>query len=287
MAEPEYTVEARAACERCDQPIIKVNGYWTHDKGGALTPCPRACPPEEEFDAVHDNLRNLFGPKIGDEIVFGGPSPRLVAQVDQAWAASRANRADGPQAAAEGRCAAPPVGCGQPLGKPLSVAFRDQRSRREYDITHLCQPCQDLLFAPPPDEVLEMAADPEHYERCSECGNWVALESVDVGVGVIRGHDCCADVRHYGATRAPRCARTEDCPFEDGHFFNCENRATFEEDLRDPDAGLRRLQAWMVENGVLAADSSLVDKLIAKRLEHETRLAEFQARFRKPESPGA
>lgn len=46
----------------------------------------------------------------------------------------------------ERRCAPPPMGCGQPLGKPLSEAFRDEVNRREYGITGLCQRCQDEVF---------------------------------------------------------------------------------------------------------------------------------------------
>jgi hypothetical protein len=39
------------------------------------------------------------------------------------------------------RCLPPPIGCGGP-----AVEFRDERSRREYGISALCQQCQDKVF---------------------------------------------------------------------------------------------------------------------------------------------
>lgn len=41
----------------------------------------------------------------------------------------------------EQRCVAPPMGCGKPL-----TTFRDPLSKREYEITRLCQECQDKFF---------------------------------------------------------------------------------------------------------------------------------------------
>jgi hypothetical protein len=120
----------------------------------------------------------------------GNTDPRIIAEFDQAWTASRDVRADALLARAEGRCALPPTGCGQPLGKPLSVAFRDQASRNEYDITGLCQGCQDEVFKSTPDEIEAMDLDVENYGRCI-CGEFRAYEFVDVGVGTIRGFDCC------------------------------------------------------------------------------------------------
>lgn len=46
-------------------------------------------------------------------------------------------------ARATGRCIAPPFGCGEPIGE-----FRDARSMREYEISFLCQECQDEVFGP-------------------------------------------------------------------------------------------------------------------------------------------
>jgi hypothetical protein len=198
-----------------------------------------------------NELRNLFGPKIGDEIirnvnariysvppdtptggvlfggprsevhVFGSPDPALVAKVDQAMAEARTNRADGPQAAAELRCAAPPIGCGRPLPSGLSTAFRDRESRAEYDVTHLCQSCQDLTWAHSPEEVMEMALDPERYGRCCECGEYRPYEFVDVGVGVIKGFDCCPAMHGHGS-RLPRCQRTPGCEYGADHQHGCE-----------------------------------------------------------------
>lgn len=119
------------------------------------------------------------------------PPPWLTSALDEAQAMRRDTKADGPKARAELRCVAPPVGCGQPLPGPLSTAFRDQPSRNEYDITRLCQKCQDKMFAPSPEEIAEMAADKEHYGRCFVCGEYQPYQFVDVGVGTIRGFDCC------------------------------------------------------------------------------------------------
>ncbi len=39
------------------------------------------------------------------------------------------------------RCVPPPIGCGGP-----ATEFRDPESRREYEISGLCQKCQDEVF---------------------------------------------------------------------------------------------------------------------------------------------
>lgn len=44
------------------------------------------------------------------------------------------------------KCSQPPIGCGADLGPDYQ--FRDLKSAREYQITALCQPCQDKAFAP-------------------------------------------------------------------------------------------------------------------------------------------
>lgn len=38
-------------------------------------------------------------------------------------------------------CINPPIGCGQP-----AVEFTDELSRREFNISGLCQKCQDRIF---------------------------------------------------------------------------------------------------------------------------------------------
>jgi len=129
------------------------------------------------------------------------------ALVDQAHAAVRNMRGDKPAARGEYRCVAPAFGCGQPLGKPLNRAFRDRASRAEYDITGLCQPCQDVMFAPEPEEIGRMAADPENFGRCGVCGEYRPYEFVDVGVGVIKGFDCCPPEEYH---RLPLCSTADD-----------------------------------------------------------------------------
>lgn len=44
------------------------------------------------------------------------------------------------------KCSQPPIGCGADLGPDYQ--FRDLVSAKEYQITALCQPCQDKAFAP-------------------------------------------------------------------------------------------------------------------------------------------
>jgi hypothetical protein len=145
------------------------------------------------------------------------------SMLDQAKAMSRDMRADLPAAHAEARCVTSPIGCGQPLKPDLARHFRDQASRDEWRITGTCQSCQDLLFKPDDDEIAAMAANPD-YERCDVCGEWRYLESVDVGVGVMRGHDCCADIRFRDEPRPPACTRTPGCYFCVDHAHECVPR---------------------------------------------------------------
>jgi len=44
-------------------------------------------------------------------------------------------------------CIPEPIGCGKSIN-----GFRDQLSAREYDISGLCQECQDKKFVPPEEE---------------------------------------------------------------------------------------------------------------------------------------
>jgi hypothetical protein len=142
-------------------------------------------------------------------------SPAMLALVDQIQAGVAENRADGPQAAAEQRCIVPPMGCGQPIPS-LATAFRDRASRAEYDITHLCQFCQDQLWQATPEEIAEMAADTRNYGRCGECGNYRPYEFIDVGIGVISGFDCCPLDQ-----RLPRCSKTLGCCLGADHAHSC------------------------------------------------------------------
>lgn len=136
--------------------------------------------------------------------------PALQASLDQAKAAVRNSRADAPEARREQRCAASPVGCGRPIAS-LATEFRDQASRDEYEITRLCQSCQDALFAPSADEVAAMAADSHNYGRCCVCGEYRAYEFVDVGVGVIKGFNCCTErLETEDLMALPRCSATDD-----------------------------------------------------------------------------
>lgn len=41
----------------------------------------------------------------------------------------------------EQRCVPPPIGCGQP-----ATTFMDELSKKEYQISGLCQNCQDEIF---------------------------------------------------------------------------------------------------------------------------------------------
>jgi hypothetical protein len=154
--------------------------------------------------------------------MYGLP-PHLMALLDQTNAAVRDIKTDAPLARQEGRCIAPPNGCGQPIG-PLATAFRDRTSRAEYGIVGLCQRCQDAIYAPDADETAAMAANPEHYGRCGDCGEYRPYEFVDIGVGVIKGFDCC---NPWGREPRPlQCTKTDDagrpCVFAAGHVHGCE-----------------------------------------------------------------
>jgi hypothetical protein len=129
---------------------------------------------------------------------------RFTHELDQAAAGVRDARADKQAAHAESRCVVPPFGCGQPLPRHISAAFRDRPSRAEYDLNGLCQACQDAIFAPSLEEVAEMAADPERYGRCETCGAYREYEFVDVGIGVMKGFDCCRPELSNGEP-LPRC----------------------------------------------------------------------------------
>jgi hypothetical protein len=83
-----------------------------------------------------------------------------------------------------------------------------------------CQACQDQMFLPSPGEVAEMAADPENFGRC-RCGQYREYERVDVGVGVIRGFDCCPPPT-VAEMAGPRCTKAEDCGLDDGHVHGCD-----------------------------------------------------------------
>ena len=51
------------------------------------------------------------------------------------------------------RCAAKPFGCGKPVN---GLDFRDALSAKEYQISGLCQACQDTVW---PDETLILEND--------------------------------------------------------------------------------------------------------------------------------
>jgi len=150
------------------------------------------------------------------------PPPWLTAEIDQVLAWRGQVRADRGAARREDRCVAAPAGCGQPLRTPNE--FRDQASYAEYGITGLCQRCQDKLFAPSDDEVEQMSGDLANYGRC---GEWRPYDFVDVGVGVMKGFDCCNDERGLNAN-PPRpslgCTVTAGCLLAAGHALGCELR---------------------------------------------------------------
>src|SRR5262244_103044 len=94
-------------------------------------------------------------------------------EVRGAFAAGQLARMEQPLASSEGRCVSPPLGCGQPLAKPLSRAFRDLSSKAEYGITGLCQSCQDALWdACITEEDIEEWEESSEYERCPDCGRY-------------------------------------------------------------------------------------------------------------------
>ena len=138
--------------------------------------------------------------------------PAVLAALDQVHAAVRDNRADNATALAEQRCALPPMGCGQPIPS-LATAFRDQRSRDEYETSRLCQACQDEAFAPDASELAWMAAHPDHHARCPVCGEFREIERVDIGGGVMEGFDCCNTIRFGDGAWPERCRRQAGCQF--------------------------------------------------------------------------
>lgn len=56
------------------------------------------------------------------DAIAGGPGTRATAKKDQ-------------------KCLPPPIGCGGPAD-----SFRNEQSEREYEISRLCQKCQDDFF---------------------------------------------------------------------------------------------------------------------------------------------
>lgn len=157
---------------------------------------------------------------------IGDVPPAVLAMVDQAVAAGVAARRDAPQAAAEERCTAPPMGCGQPLGQPRSRAFRDEKSYQEYGITGMCQRCQDAVWdtMTEPDDIAYWRDHPDEFGRCSDCGRYVQIEHVDVGVGIISGFDCCYLANQEKGIRIERCGKINGttCLLGLGHLYECE-----------------------------------------------------------------
>lgn len=58
------------------------------------------------------------------------------------------------------RCAATPFGCGRPIN--VSAEFSDELSKKEYQISGLCQKCQNSVFC---DEQEQYSDDAEDWER--------------------------------------------------------------------------------------------------------------------------
>lgn len=145
------------------------------------------------------------------------PPVWLTAMVDQVQAEVGANKRDRDAAAAESRCATRLAGgCGKPI--EFYSEFRDEASQREYQNTRLCQDCQDLMFMPPAEEMYENLTD---FGRCSICGLWRDYVHVDVGVGVIKGFNCC------GSANPPvkwpgKCDKEPGCLLGKGHKLDCE-----------------------------------------------------------------
>ena len=144
----------------------------------------------------------------------------MLGTVRAGFVAGQLARADAPQAHAEERCVHPPFGCGQPLGKPRGAAFRDRKSRAEYDMLGTCQVCQDRIFEPSADEVAEMAADKENFGRC-RCGEYREYERTDVGVSVIKGFNCCPPIT-FTEMMSGRCGKDENCCLDNGHSYGCD-----------------------------------------------------------------
>lgn len=145
--------------------------------------------------------------------------PYITALLDQAKAGVRQLRDAKP-----GHCAEPPAGCGKAVD--VQREFRDAISRREFDITHLCQPCQDIVYAPSPEDVAYMASRPQDYGRCVVCGEYREYETVDIGVGIMRGFDCCQSMLPPEQW-PPRCTKTRDCALSEGHAYDCTHREDY------------------------------------------------------------
>jgi len=72
------------------------------------------------------------------QILTGKPPMNVQHFSDGVFAAL----ADRTAAKAAHRCIIPPLGCGQPI-----TPFRDNASAREYNVSALCQRCQDGIFS--------------------------------------------------------------------------------------------------------------------------------------------
>ena len=70
-----------------------------------------------------------------------------------------------------GRCAAKPFGCGQPVNP--TIDFRDALSRREYNISGMCQMCQDSVFDDDTKEIF--TDDAEVWERNQLAADWGSI----------------------------------------------------------------------------------------------------------------
>lgn len=142
--------------------------------------------------------------------------PHIIAILDQMRASVRDLKDVPPD-----HCVPPPFGCGKKID--VQHEFRDQASAREYGITHLCQSCQDIVFAPDAEDVTYMASHPQLYGRCVVCGEYREYEEVDVGVGIIRGFDCCQNLLPPDQWPPP-CPKTPGCAFAEGHAYDCTRR---------------------------------------------------------------
>lgn len=142
--------------------------------------------------------------------------PHITSFLDQIKAGVRQLKG-----AALGHCAPVPAGCGKKID--LQHEFRDQLSACEYEITHLCQSCQDIVFAPSAEDVEYMVSHPRLFGRCVVCGEYREYEEVDVGVGIMRGFDCCQSLLPPDQW-PPRCTQTRDCALCEGHAHTCTRR---------------------------------------------------------------
>jgi hypothetical protein len=141
----------------------------------------------------------------------------LISSLDQAQATVRENRRDRKQAATEERCASTLAGgCGKPVD--ILTEFRDYPSVQEYRLTRLCQNCQDRTFMPP---VVEMYQDLEDFGRCRICGLWRDYIRADVGVGIIKGFNCCG-TKNPPVPWPGACDKEPGCLLGKGHALDCE-----------------------------------------------------------------